>query len=193
MPARYDYVTNQYDSEYGDVSDLYGAYLENRDLNEYRRRRGVSVPRLRRDVFRPQEAPKRRENTFTFSEKVLEKIAAQAVRDVDGVDAVDQGVVGLADDREAVVGKPLDEVDLPERALAVERAGDRAAGSVAASDAFFPFADGPQILIDAGVRAIVQPGGSVRDAEVGEACRAEDGVGATIETMERLGLIKRPG
>ncbi len=50
--------------------------------------------------------------------------------------------------------------------LAVERAGDRAAGSVAASDAFFPFPDGPQILVDAGVRAIVQPGGSVRDEEV---------------------------
>src|SRR3954451_21192031 len=47
--------------------------------------------------------------------------------------------------------------------LAVDRAGDRAAGSVAASDAFFPFEDGPQILIDAGVKAIVQPGGSVRD------------------------------
>ncbi len=47
--------------------------------------------------------------------------------------------------------------------LAVDRAGDRAAGSVAASDAFFPFEDGPQILIDAGVSAIVQPGGSVRD------------------------------
>ena len=53
--------------------------------------------------------------------------------------------------------------------LAVERAGERAAGSVAASDAFFPFADGPQILIDAGIKAIVQPGGSVRDAEVVEA------------------------
>ena len=50
--------------------------------------------------------------------------------------------------------------------LAVERAGDRAAGSVAASDAFFPFADGPQILLDAGISAIVQPGGSVRDEEV---------------------------
>jgi phosphoribosylaminoimidazolecarboxamide formyltransferase/IMP cyclohydrolase len=47
--------------------------------------------------------------------------------------------------------------------LAVTRAGGRAAGSVAASDAFFPFEDGPQILIDAGVSAIVQPGGSVRD------------------------------
>ncbi|MDR1237085.1 MAG: bifunctional phosphoribosylaminoimidazolecarboxamide formyltransferase/IMP cyclohydrolase [Propionibacteriaceae bacterium] len=56
--------------------------------------------------------------------------------------------------------------------LAVERAGDRAAGSVAASDAFFPFADGPQILIDAGVRAIVQPGGSVRDQDTITAAQA---------------------
>ena len=56
--------------------------------------------------------------------------------------------------------------------LAVERAGDRAAGSVAASDAFFPFADGPQVLLDAGVSAIVQPGGSVRDEEVIDAARA---------------------
>jgi phosphoribosylaminoimidazolecarboxamide formyltransferase/IMP cyclohydrolase len=50
--------------------------------------------------------------------------------------------------------------------LAVNRAGDRAAGSVAASDAFFPFADGLQMLLDAGVRAVAQPGGSVRDDEV---------------------------
>ncbi len=56
--------------------------------------------------------------------------------------------------------------------LAVSRAGDRAKGSVAASDAFFPFEDGPQILIDAGVRAIVQPGGSVRDELTVEAARA---------------------
>ena len=56
--------------------------------------------------------------------------------------------------------------------LAVSRAGDRAAGSVAASDAFFPFEDGPQILIDAGVRAIVQPGGSMRDELTVEAAKA---------------------
>ena len=55
--------------------------------------------------------------------------------------------------------------------LAVERAADRAAGSVAASDAFFPFADGPQVLIDAGITAIIQPGGSVRDEEVIAAAR----------------------
>lgn len=50
--------------------------------------------------------------------------------------------------------------------LAVRRAGGRAAGSVCASDAFFPFADGLEVLTAAGVRAIVQPGGSVRDEEV---------------------------
>ena len=56
--------------------------------------------------------------------------------------------------------------------LAVSRAGERARGSVAASDAFFPFEDGPQILIDAGVSAIVQPGGSVRDELTIEAATA---------------------
>ncbi|GAB49237.1 bifunctional phosphoribosylaminoimidazolecarboxamide formyltransferase/IMP cyclohydrolase [Mobilicoccus pelagius] len=57
--------------------------------------------------------------------------------------------------------------------LAVERAGEeRARGSVAASDAFFPFSDGPQILVDAGVRAIVAPGGSIRDDETIELCRS---------------------
>ena len=54
--------------------------------------------------------------------------------------------------------------------LAVEKAGDRSlAGAALASDAFFPFADGPQLAIDAGVTAIIQPGGSVRDHEVVEA------------------------
>lgn len=56
--------------------------------------------------------------------------------------------------------------------LAVERAGERAVGSVAASDAFFPFADGAQVLIDAGITTIIQPGGSVRDEEVIAAAKA---------------------
>ncbi|NMM99748.1 bifunctional phosphoribosylaminoimidazolecarboxamide formyltransferase/inosine monophosphate cyclohydrolase [Bifidobacterium sp. DSM 109958] len=61
--------------------------------------------------------------------------------------------------------------------LAVERANtladgqDRATGAVAASDAFFPFADGAEVLINAGVKAIVQPGGSIRDEEVIEAAK----------------------
>jgi phosphoribosylaminoimidazolecarboxamide formyltransferase/IMP cyclohydrolase len=55
--------------------------------------------------------------------------------------------------------------------LSVERASSRAKGSVAASDAFFPFKDGVEILIEAGVRAIVQPGGSMRDQEVIDAAK----------------------
>ena len=54
--------------------------------------------------------------------------------------------------------------------LAVAAPPERARGAVAASDAFFPFADGPQILIDAGVKAIVQPGGSIRDQETIDVC-----------------------
>ena len=78
----------------------------------------------------------------------------------------------------ATVGVGMGQVNRVDSArLAVSRAGERAAGSVAASDAFFPFADGLQVLLDAGVRAVVQPGGSVRDEEVVAAARA---AGATM-------------
>jgi phosphoribosylaminoimidazolecarboxamide formyltransferase / IMP cyclohydrolase len=49
--------------------------------------------------------------------------------------------------------------------IAIQKAGSRAKGSVAASDAFFPFPDGPQLLLDAGATAIIHPGGSMRDQE----------------------------
>ncbi|MEY3407957.1 MAG: bifunctional phosphoribosylaminoimidazolecarboxamide formyltransferase/IMP cyclohydrolase [Actinomycetota bacterium] len=74
---------------------------------------------------------------------------------------------------QAAVGIGMGQVNRVDSArIAVARAMDRAAGSVAASDAFFPFADGLQILIDAGVKAVVAPGGSVRDAEVIAAAEA---------------------
>ena len=67
----------------------------------------------------------------------------------------------------AAVGIGMGQVNRVDSAkLSIARAGDRAKGSVAASDAFFPFADGLQILIDGGVTAVVQPGGSMRDEEV---------------------------
>ena len=68
----------------------------------------------------------------------------------------------------AAVGIGMGQVNRVDAArLAVSRAGeDRARGAVAASDAFFPFPDGLEVLLSAGVRAIVQPGGSVRDEEV---------------------------
>ena len=82
------------------------------------------------------------------------------------VRAVKSNAILLAKDG-AAVGIGMGQVNRVDSAkLAVDRAGDRVAGSVAASDAFFPFADGLEILTAAGVRAIVQPGGSVRDEEV---------------------------
>ena len=86
--------------------------------------------------------------------------------------AVKSNAIVLAADG-ATVGVGMGQVNRVDAAqLAVSRAGDRARGAVAASDAFFPFPDGPRLLMDAGVRAIVQPGGSVRDAEVIAAAEA---------------------
>lgn len=76
----------------------------------------------------------------------------------------------------ATIGIGMGQVNRVDAArLAVERGGDRVRGAVAASDAFFPFPDGLQTLAAGGVRAIVQPGGSVRDGEV-TAAAAEAGV-----------------
>ena len=73
----------------------------------------------------------------------------------------EKGAVGGADAAEVLADSSGDAV-----------APQRARGAVAASDAFFPFADGLQVLIDAGVRAVVQPGGSIRDQEVIDAAQA---------------------
>jgi len=79
--------------------------------------------------------------------------------------AVKSNAIVLAKDS-ATVGIGMGQVNRVDSCkLAVARAGDRAPGSVAASDAYFPFSDGPETLIDAGIAAIVQPGGSVRDQE----------------------------
>ncbi|MDQ1744578.1 MAG: phosphoribosylaminoimidazolecarboxamide formyltransferase / cyclohydrolase [Pseudonocardiales bacterium] len=88
------------------------------------------------------------------------------------VRAVKSNAILLARHR-ATVGVGMGQVNRVDSArLAVARAGDRAAGSYAASDAFFPFPDGLQVLIEAGVRAVAQPGGSIRDAEVTAAAEA---------------------
>ncbi|WP_040792134.1 bifunctional phosphoribosylaminoimidazolecarboxamide formyltransferase/IMP cyclohydrolase [Nocardia paucivorans] len=85
--------------------------------------------------------------------------------------AVKSNAILLAHDG-ASVGVGMGQVNRVDAVrLAIQRAGDRAKGSVAASDAFFPFSDGPQQLIQAGIRAIVQPGGSVRDQDTIDAAR----------------------
>ncbi|HSO68018.1 MAG TPA: bifunctional phosphoribosylaminoimidazolecarboxamide formyltransferase/IMP cyclohydrolase [Arachnia sp.] len=101
---------------------------------------------------------------------------AQTLADLEfawrAVRAVKSNAILLASDG-ASVGVGMGQVNRVDSChLAVTRAGERAAGSVAASDAFFPFADGAQVLLDGGVRAIVQPGGSVRDQEVIDAVAA---------------------
>ena len=86
--------------------------------------------------------------------------------------AVKSNAILLASDG-AAVGIGMGQVNRVDSArLAVARAGDRARGAVAASDAFFPFPDGLEVLLEAGVRAVVQPGGSVRDNLVVEAAAA---------------------
>ncbi|WP_037314937.1 bifunctional phosphoribosylaminoimidazolecarboxamide formyltransferase/IMP cyclohydrolase [Amycolatopsis orientalis] len=86
--------------------------------------------------------------------------------------AVKSNAILLANDG-ATVGVGMGQVNRVDSSrLAVSRAGDRAKGSVAASDAFFPFPDGLEVLLEAGVRAVVQPGGSIRDAEVIAAAEA---------------------
>ncbi|MGQ0847301.1 MAG: bifunctional phosphoribosylaminoimidazolecarboxamide formyltransferase/IMP cyclohydrolase [Sporichthyaceae bacterium] len=88
------------------------------------------------------------------------------------VRGVKSNAILLAADR-ATVGVGMGQVNRVDSArLAVARAGERSAGAVASSDAFFPFPDGLQVLIDAGVRAVVQPGGSMRDESVIEAAKA---------------------
>jgi phosphoribosylaminoimidazolecarboxamide formyltransferase/IMP cyclohydrolase len=82
------------------------------------------------------------------------------------VRSVKSNAILLAQDG-ASVGIGMGQVNrLDSCELAVTRAGSRVKGSVAASDAFFPFADGLAILIRAGVKAVVQPGGSIKDEEV---------------------------
>ena len=77
---------------------------------------------------------------------------------------VKSNAIVLAKNGGATVGIGGGQVDRVGAArIAIEKAGAKAAGSVVASDAFFPFPDGPELLLKAGVTAIVQPGGSQRD------------------------------
>ena len=103
-------------------------------------------------------------------------VDAQTMKDLEfawrSVRSVKSNAILLAKST-ASIGIGMGQVNRVDSArLAVSRAGDRVKGCVAASDAFFPFADGLQILIDAGVSAVVQPGGSVRDEEVIAAAQA---------------------
>ena len=105
-------------------------------------------------------------------EKVSQEVLADLQFAWRAVRAVKSNAILLAKNG-AAVGIGMGQVNRVDSArLSIDRAGERSKGSVAASDAFFPFADGLQILIDGGVTAVVQPGGSVRDEEVIAAANA---------------------
>ena len=100
---------------------------------------------------------------LTLSDLVFAWRACRAVRSNAILLAADAATVGIG------MGQ-VNRVDAAR--LAVSRAGERAAGAVAVSDAFFPFPDGLEVLLEAGVRAVAHPGGSIRDAEVTAAAEA---------------------
>lgn len=93
---------------------------------------------------------------LSFAWKVVKHVKSNAI-----VIVKDLQVVGVG-------AGQMSRVDAVE--IALRKAGDRARGSVLASDAFFPFRDGVELALQAGVRTVAQPGGSVRDADVIAAC-----------------------
>ncbi len=107
-----------------------------------------------RVVTKTEPTPQQMEDLL-FAWRVAKRVRSNAI-----VLARDGGTVGIG-------GGQTSRVDASE--LAVKKAGERTSGAVAASDAFFPFADGVEALAEAGVAAVIQPGGSKRDDEVIEA------------------------
>jgi phosphoribosylaminoimidazolecarboxamide formyltransferase/IMP cyclohydrolase len=131
------------------------AYLD------FRRVRGgflAQVPdTLAEPELKPRAVTDRQPSEAELSDLVFAWKAVKGIKSNGIVVAKDKTLLGMG------AGQPSRVVAVQ---LALERAGDRAKGSVLASDAFFPFPDGPELAIRCGVTAIIQPGGSVRDKEV---------------------------
>ena len=145
-----------------EVRQVTGALLvQDRDLGTERREE-MSVVSARA----PNEAEW---DDLMFAWRVCKHVRSNAI-----VIARDRATVGIG-------AGQMSRVDAVRLALQKARVGTLA-GTVLASDAFFPFADGPELAIDAGVRAIIQPGGSVRDAET---IAAADAAGVAMVTTGR--------
>ena len=127
---------------------------------------GLPEPKELMEVVSKTQPTDKQWEDLLFAWKVVRHVRSNAI-----VLARDRATLGLG-------AGQMSRVDSVR--LAIEKAKDARgpdvetllAGSVVASDAFFPFADGPQAAIDAGAAAVIQPGGSKRDAEVIEACDA---------------------
>jgi len=133
------------------IRDIDGGFiLQQRDAGWEGEARGVATER----------APSERENAaLELAWRVVKHVGSNAI------------VVGAADRILGIGAGQMSRVDAAKIAVAKAREhGHDLAGSVAASDAFFPFPDGVEALHDAGIRAVIQPGGSIRDKDVVEAC-----------------------
>ena len=128
---------------------------------DFRRVRGGFLAQMPDTLTKPELKPrvvtKRQPNKAELSDLLFAWKAVKGIKSNAIVIAKDKTLLGMG------AGQPSRVVSVE---LALKRAGDRAKGSVLASDAFFPFADGPELAIKHGVTAIIQPGGSVRDKEV---------------------------
>jgi phosphoribosylaminoimidazolecarboxamide formyltransferase/IMP cyclohydrolase len=107
--------------------------------------------------LKPRIVTKRQPSESELSDLLFAWKAVKGIKSNAIVIAKDKTLLGMG------AGQPSRVVSVE---LALKRAGDQAKGSVLASDAFFPFTDGPELAIKHGVTAIIQPGGSVRDKEV---------------------------
>ncbi len=107
--------------------------------------------------FKPRIVTKRPPSEVELADLLFAWKAVKAIKSNAIVIARDKSLVGMG------AGQPSRVVSVE---IALKRAGERAKGAVLASDAFFPFPDGPELAIRHGVTAIIQPGGSVRDKEV---------------------------
>jgi phosphoribosylaminoimidazolecarboxamide formyltransferase / IMP cyclohydrolase len=113
--------------------------------------------RIAEDEMSPTQVSKRAPTAQEMDDLRFAWRAVKAIKSNAIVLARDSVLVGMG------AGQPS---RVESVAIALKKAGERAKGSVLGSDAFFPFADGPQLALDAGITAIIQPGGSVRDEEV---------------------------
>jgi phosphoribosylaminoimidazolecarboxamide formyltransferase/IMP cyclohydrolase len=128
---------------------------------DFRRVRGSFLAQvsdtLTESELKPRIVTKRQPSESELSDLLFAWKAVKGIKSNAIVIAKDKTLLGMG------AGQPSRVVSVE---LALKRAGDRAKDSVLASDAFFPFTDGPELAIKHGVTAIIQPGGSVRDKEV---------------------------
>jgi phosphoribosylaminoimidazolecarboxamide formyltransferase/IMP cyclohydrolase len=131
---------------------------------EFRNVRGGYLVQTRDLIAAEELAPKQTSQRAPTTQEMDDLVFAWRA-----VKAIKSNAIALARDS-VLVGMGAGQPSRVESvAIALKKAGDRAAGAVLASDAFFPFPDGPELALDAGITAIIQPGGSVRDSDIIEA------------------------